>query len=317
MEKRSEREKLLKQPSKMQDTMGVVFNIQRYSLHDGPGIRTVVFLKGCSLTCQWCCNPESIQMSPQITFNRERCLGCDRCIDVCPTGAKSRDGYRPEKCILCGRCVEVCPSGALELLGKRMSIFEVVREVEKDRLFYETSGGGVTLSGGELLVQSTFSVALLEELARYAIHTAIETSGYGPWVNLKQIVDTCDLVLFDLKHMDSESHRKHTGVPNELILENALKIAERIIGTGKEMIFRVPLIGGVNTDRVNIETVARFALKAGVREVHLLPYHRLGESKYRKLGMEFYLEAFHPSDDLISTIRGILESHGLVVRTGG
>jgi len=317
VETSSERERGLKHSPETQNALGVVFNIQRFSLHDGPGIRTVVFLKGCPMSCKWCCNPESIQLSPQIVFNAEKCLRDGRCLEVCTTGARNREGYRPEKCTFCGMCVEACPTGALELLGKKMSISEIIQEVEKDHLFYETSGGGVTLSGGELLAQYTFSVALLEELKRCSIHTAIETSGYGPWSHLKQIVDACDLVLYDLKHMNSESHMRYTGVPNELILENALKITDRIAGTKKDMIIRVPLIGGVNTDRENIDAIACFALKAGVMEVHLLPYHRLGESKYRKLGMDYPHEAFILDDGLVNTIKDILETHGLIIRIGG
>ena len=299
--------------TRLQELRGTVFNIQRYSLHDGPGIRTVVFLKGCPLICQWCCNPESIDISPHITFNPQKCLGDGRCMTVCPTGARSKDGYRVEDCIFCGKCVEICPSGALELIGTKMSIAEILREVEKDRLFYESSGGGVTLSGGEVLVQRKFTVELLNELRKRYLHTAIETSGYAPWNQLEEIVDACDLVLYDLKHMNSDMHRKYTGVPNEGILDNALKIAEK----RKDMVFRVPLIGGINTDNENMEAVARFAQKAGVKEMHLLPYHRLGESKYKKLGMDYSFEAFTPDENMISNIRNILESYGLTVKIGG
>ncbi len=299
--------------TRLQELRGTVFNIQRYSLHDGPGIRTVVFLKGCPLICQWCCNPESIDISPYIAFNPQKCLGDGRCVTVCPTGARSKDGYRVEDCIFCGKCVEICPSGALELLGTKMSITEILREVEKDRLFYESSGGGVTLSGGEVLVQRKFTVGLLNELRKRYLHTAIETSGYAPWNQLEEVVDACDLVLYDLKHMNSDMHRKYTGVPNERILDNALKIAEK----RKDMVFRVPLIGGINTDNENMEAVARFAQKAGVKEMHLLPYHRLGESKYKKLGKDYSFEAFTPDERMISNLRNILESYGLIVKIGG
>lgn len=296
---------------------GIIFNIQRYSLHDGPGIRTVVFFKGCPLACQWCCNPESIDIKPQITYNLNRCLRDGRCLQVCPTGARTRNGYRVEDCIFCGTCVEACPSGALELLGKSLSVSEAVEEVEKDRLFYETSGGGATLSGGEVLVQRQFAVRMLEELRKRFIHTAVETSGFAPWRHVEEIVDACDLVLYDLKHMNSNLHGKFTGVPNELILENALRIASKIASMKKQMVFRLPLIGGVNTDRENIEAVAHFAHETGVYEVHLLPYHRLGESKYRKLGKEYSIQAFTPDESMISELRSILESYNLIVKVGG
>lgn len=299
---------------------GIIFNIQRFSLHDGPGIRTVIFFKGCPLRCRWCCNPESIEVSPQIIFNPDRCLKDGRCILVCPSGARSAQGYSIEKCILCGACVDACPSGALELAGKWYSIKEVIDDVEKDRLFYESSGGGVTLSGGDIVVQKEFAVSLLLELKKISIHTAVETSGYAPWPVIEEIIDATDLLLYDLKHMDSDIHRKFTGVPNELILENALKASFKINSMGesnKQMIFRVPLIGGVNTDKKNIKAVAAFALKTKVGEVHLLPYHRLGESKYRKLGKEYSFQAFTPNDELIEEIRGILEAYSLVVKVGG
>lgn len=292
---------------------GTVFNIQRYSLHDGPGIRTVVFLKGCPLSCEWCCNPESIDPGPRIVFNEQKCLGDGRCLSVCPTGARSSKGYCVEKCAFCGKCVDACPSGALELIGRKMSVKEVVEEVEKDRLFYESSGGGVTLSGGEVLVQREFAVRLMGELKKQYLHIAIETCGYAQWPHVEEVVDLCDLVLYDLKHMNSDIHKRFTGVPNELILENAVKIARK----EKDLVFRVPLIGDINTDPENIESVARFTVEAGVKEVHLLPYHRFGESKYKKLGRSYTVRAFTPDKETINSLRGILESHGIVVKVGG
>jgi len=292
---------------------GVIFNIQRYSLNDGPGIRTVVFFKGCPLRCPWCCNPESIDPSPRLSFSEQKCLGDGRCVEVCPSGARTASGYDEKKCTLCGKCVEACPSGALELIGKRMSVPEALREAEKDRQFYESSGGGMTLSGGEILLQRGFAVALLEALRGRYLHSAIETTGYAKWEHLQEVVDAADLVLYDLKHMDSAVHEKYTGRPNGLILENARRVA----GRGKLMIFRVPLIGGVNADAANVEAVAIFANESGVKEVHLLPYHRLGEAKYRKLGKKYDLEASTPDDETVRRLSGILESRGLVVKIGG
>ena len=297
----------------LQQVRGRVFNIQRYSLHDGPGIRTVVFLKGCPLHCVWCCNPESIEMKPHITFNKDKCIGDGRCIEVCPTGARDAEGYHVEICNFCGKCVEVCPTGALELLGREMSVDEVVEEVEKDRLFYESSGGGATLSGGEVLVQRGFALEILKELRARMLHTAIETTGYAPWKQVKEIAEACDLVLYDLKHMDSKKHKNYTGVPNDLILENAVHLAKE----KKDLIFRVPLIGGVNTDMQNIGLLAQFVVRTGVREVHLLPYHRLGESKYAKLGRKYGCEGFTPEKEEIDEIKAVFESHNLTVMIGG
>lgn len=293
--------------------IGVVFNIQRYSLHDGPGIRTVVFLKGCPLRCEWCCNPESIDLEPHLTFNPDKCLGDGRCIRACPHGARTESGYDPSRCTLCGMCVEACPSEALEILGKPMTIQEILEETEKDRTFYESSGGGVTLSGGEILAQWRFSVKLLLELRDRHLHTAVETTGFGPWERVRAIAEACDLVLYDLKLMDEEEHRKRTGAPNRLILENARRLAELDRG----LIFRVPLIGGINTGEENILHTAEFAEQLGVREIHLLPYHRLGESKYDKLHREYTCEAFTPDERMVRELQRQLESRGFEVKIGG
>jgi pyruvate formate lyase activating enzyme len=295
------------------DIKGRVFNIQRYSLHDGPGIRTVVFLKGCPLNCVWCCNPESIERTPHITFNADKCLGDGRCIQVCPTGAMDGEGYHVEKCTFCGRCVEICPTGALELIGEEMTVEEIMKEVEKDRLFYESSGGGVTLSGGEVLAQKAFALNLLGELRKSMLHTAIETTGFGTWEQVREIADACDLVLFDLKHMDPEKHVRYTGVSNERILENGRKLARH----KRDLIFRVPLIGGVNTDTDNIQKLADFISGSGVDEVHVLPYHRLGESKYSKLDRQYVCEGYTPEQEEVDEIRRIFEERDLRVMVGG
>lgn len=292
---------------------GVVFNIQRYSLHDGPGIRTVVFLKGCPLHCAWCCNPESIDGEPHLTFNPDKCLGDGRCVQACPTGARTGEGLDPSRCTLCGRCADACPSEALEILGRTMSIPEILEEVEKDRTFYESSGGGVTLSGGEVLAQWRFGVKLLLELRDRHLHTAVETTGYGPWERVRAVAEACDLVLYDLKHMDEEEHRRHTGVSNRLILENARRLA----GLGCGLIIRIPLIGGINTDDKNIRETASFAAELGVDEIHLLPYHRLGESKYRKLGREYDCEAYTPDERTVQELQRLLETRGFEVKIGG
>jgi pyruvate formate lyase activating enzyme len=199
------------------------------------------------------------------------------------------------------------------MLGREMSVDEIVEEVEKDRLFYESSGGGATLSGGEVLMQREFALLILKELKSRMLHTVIETTGFAPWKFVKEIADSCDLVLYDLKHMDSASHKALTGVPNELILENAVRLAKE----KPELVFRVPLIGGVNTDAENISALAHFIVDSGVGEVHLLPYHRLGESKYAKLGREYGCEGFTPEKHEVQEIKSVFESHNLTVMIGG
>jgi pyruvate formate lyase activating enzyme len=292
---------------------GMVFNIQRYSLNDGPGIRTVIFLKGCPLRCDWCCNPESISSQPHLTFSPEPCIQCGRCVEACPTGARTAAGLEEDTCTLCGACVEACPTGALEILGEIMSVEDILREVEKDRQFYQSSGGGVTISGGEILAQWRFALSLMRALGEKYLHIAIETTGYGSWERLRAVAAESDLVLYDLKVMDPAKHERHTGVSNEIILENARKLAR----TGAHMVYRVPLIGGVNADEENTARVADFAGETGIGEVHLLPYHRLGESKYAKLDREYRCEAVTPDDELVERLVSLLESRGLRVTVGG
>lgn len=296
---------------------GIVFNIQRYSLHDGPGIRSVVFLKGCPLRCRWCCNPESFVLHPQITFSGTKCIQCERCYDICPQGISPDERIKPggnSRCTLCSTCVEECPSGALEMAGREMTVDEVVAEVEKDRQFYDSSSGGVTLSGGEVLLQWQFAAKLLRAFQLRSVHTAIETSGYGKWEHLQSILDYADLLLFDIKHMNAEKHKDLTGVVNTVILENARRAAV----TKCDMIIRVPLIPGKNDDLDDIELLAKFANEIGVMKLHLLSYHRLGESKYDKLGIEYTLSGETLPEIQIEMVKDFLAKSGLeVVVSGG
>jgi pyruvate formate lyase activating enzyme len=296
---------------------GLIFDIQRYSIHDGPGIRTLVFMKGCPLSCLWCCNPESESPSQEIMVTPTKCIGCGRCVEVCPTGAaKKKDPLEArELCIVCGSCVETCPSTARQLVGHYMSLDEVIEEVEKDLLFYQHSGGGITVTGGEPLMQADFVRMLLKSCEEKGIHTALETCGYAKWEDFKKVLEYVDLMLYDIKYMDSGRHRELTGAGNELILQNAKKVAK----LGKDMIIRVPVIPDCNDSLENMEAIAEFARTSReIQEVHLLPYHRLGESKYDRLGKDYRLKGVKPLDkESLSKQKKIIESYNLKVQVGG
>ena len=277
----------------------VIFNIERHALHDGPGIRTLVFIKGCPLHCLWCSNPEGQSSKPELLFRSRDCMSCMRCAGVCPEGAvKATEGrvmaaddrivYNDrELCIACGTCVSVCPAGAREIAGREMTVGEVVEEVLRDEIFYRNSGGGVTVSGGSPLLWPDFIAALFTALERHAIHTALETCGAVPWDHFKKVLDSTDLFLYDLKHMDSKKHEKFTGRGNERILEN-LKLLDR---TGAKIIVRVPVIPLFNDNPDDIGALTRFTMELLSKPpLQLLPYHTLGRSKYHHLEREYPLE---------------------------
>lgn len=295
---------------------GYVFDIQRFSIDDGPGIRTVVFLKGCSLHCFWCQNPEGIKRRPEIMFFPDRCIGCGRCIKTCPEGAHIiRDKthvYLREKCVACGKCAETCYAGALVLCGRKTSVNEVMDEVLRDRVFYETSGGGVTLSGGDPTFQSDFSHAILERCKAEGLHTAIETAANCRWEDLDALLAVTDLVMMDIKHIDPRKHRQVTGVSNELILENAQRLAQ----TDKALIIRVPIIPTVNNTPEEIEAIAKFVKDfTNLLYLELLPFHRLGEGKYHALGLDY--SASHlssPEKEPMSKLAAQARRFGLEVR---
>ena len=309
-------------PLEKSGPQGLIFDIRRYSLHDGPGLRTTVFFKGCPLNCRWCCNPESQAGQPELTWLRERCLGCDRCRTVCPADAlqTTADGSNvvdPARCDVCGRCAEECPGEALQLIGRWMTAGEVLAEAASDALYFEASGGGLTLSGGEPLAQPDFAAELLrrykhDEKGR---HTAVETCGFVDWAVFERLAADVDLFLYDLKHMDPLEHQRLTGVDNRLILENARRLAQ----AGRSLVMRLPLIPGVNDSVQNLEATADFvAALPGVRRIDLLPYHRLGEPKYRRLGKAYALEGAPAlGGGPAARAAGILEAKGLEVTVGG
>ncbi len=260
---------------------GLVFDVKRFAIHDGPGIRTTLFFKGCPLRCPWCHNPESLLPRRELVFHGERCLLCRACLEACPTGAASLEpGKAPadgERCNLSGACVEACPPGAREILGRWITLEEALAELERDRVFFQESGGGVTFSGGEPLAQADFLESLLSACRERGLHTALDTTLFAPPEVVGRMLPLADLWLVDLKHMDSRVHRRFTGVPNEGILENLRLLASR----GGRIFARIPLVPGFNDSRENLEAAADFLREMGeaVEEVDLLPYHKGGVHK--------------------------------------
>jgi pyruvate formate lyase activating enzyme len=264
----------------------IITNIQGYSIHDGPGIRTVVFFKGCGLACLWCANPECIRPQVQIGFIGNLCTHCGKCLEACPAGAVAADETKHRidygKCTACGLCADACRYNALTRYGAEMSAEEVFDAVRRDKMFYEPGGGGVTVSGGEPLLQAPFVEELFTLCKNDGIRTCIETAGFAPSGNLLTLLPLTDCLLFDLKHMDPDIHRKYTGQPNGPILENARLAAE----SGADILFRMPLIPGVNDDPENIARTAEFIKSLpGTQGLQLMPYHRMGDGKYKALDL--------------------------------
>ena len=284
-------------------TEGIVFNIQRYSIHDGPGIRTTVFVKGCPLKCFWCQNPESQNGRPEILLDKRKCTACGQCVEICPSGAarlvEGGSTIDREVCTACGKCVEVCPNEARRLVGRRMTVDEVMAEVKRDAKFYENSGGGVTVSGGDPLSQPHFVKSIFEQCKKENFHTTLDTCGYAPWSAVESVLEYVDLVFFDIKHMDTGQHRNATGRENDLILENAKKISER-----KPMRIRVPMIPGFNDSVEAVTEIARFVKKElGCKDIDLLPYNKMGEVKF-----EFLDKGYTPHQTQDDDHMNLLES---------
>lgn len=298
---------------------GTIFDIRRYAIHDGPGIRTAVFFKGCPLRCRWCHNPESWRMEPELGLRRSRCVKCRRCMEICEEQAiiftEIGPVADPARCTLCGKCVDACPNNAWEIIGRKATTSEVMAEIRKDVVFYDQSGGGATFSGGEPLMQADFLLALLEACRAEEIHAAVDTTCHAQPEVLHRIANLASLFLCDIKHMNSELHRQYTGISNDRILENIRMLAE----AGKRIFIRVPIIPGFNSDRTNIGQTAQFiqSLKT-VPRVDILPYNRGGlEKAPRLMGQVDLMEAQTPDDGTMDAIAGVFRSYGFEVRIGG
>ena len=297
----------------------LIFDIKRFAVHDGPGIRTTVFFKGCPLSCPWCHNPEGQKPTPEIFLRASRCIGCADCLAACPTGALSLASGTIELdrggCDACGKCADVCPTDALETVGRVVTLDKIIAEIERDTVFYDSSGGGVTFSGGEPLGQPEFLIDLLHACRDRGVHSTIDTSGYATADVIKSAAETANLFLYDLKLSDDDAHRRYTGVTNRPILDNLRLLSD----IGATVIVRVPVIPGITDTKDNIAGIARFVASLDMRyPIDLLPYHRAGSDKYARLGIPYRLaDTPIPSRTRMEEIAEMFLRHKLTVMIGG
>ncbi|MBK7096270.1 MAG: glycyl-radical enzyme activating protein [Saprospiraceae bacterium] len=298
----------------------LIFNINKYAINDGPGIRMTIFLKGCPLNCAWCHNPESQNSGIQKLYTKLKCIGCMECVKACPNDAceLTIDGIKtdPSRCQLCGICAEVCPTKATEMAGKEYSTDELLKIIEKERHFFDQSGGGITISGGEPLIYHDFMNDLFDKCGELKIHRAIDTSGFVKTDFLLTIAEKTELFLYDIKLMDSVNHKNWTGVGNELILSNLRVLSEK----GANIEIRIPLIKGVNDDYENISKTAEFihSLPGEKKKISILPYHKIAIKKYEKLGLDYEEHGMsEPSVEEQKHILGIFYKYGLEAKIGG
>ncbi len=289
----------------------MITDIQKFSIHDGPGIRTVVFFKGCPLGCLWCQNPETRKTSFQLMLNPQLCIGCGSCKKVCPSGAAYGEWMN---CKSCGLCVDECYAKARRIAGSIFTADQVFEKVREDEVFYKNSKGGVTASGGEPMLQAKFCRELFEKCKTAGISTAIETSGYCTYDNFELLLPWCDLFLYDIKHTDTKLHKKYTGHGNGRILYNLKKITK----AGANVIIRMPFIPGVNDMAWNLRKMAQTAAECRIREIHLLPFHQFGESKWKELSLEYKCHDYlPPTEEALHEGAAILKEYGLRVNIGG